>query len=231
MAWFLELSHHGVNQYPRLRQILDEHPELYPKNKVRVEMFRRTGYFVTESSEHFAEYTPYFMRNSQEIERLNIPVDEYLRRCQNQQQHFEETRALLESGGTLPFVRSHEYASYIIHSHQTGFDRVFYGNVANTGLVPNLPPDSCVEVACVVNRSGVQPCYAGPLPTHLAALDRTNINVQQVTVDAALTGKREHIYHAAMLDPNTAASLTLDQIWHLVDDLIDAHGKMLPKLT
>jgi alpha-galactosidase len=230
MAWFLELSRDGVDQYPRLNEILAEHPELYPQNKVRVEMLRRTGYFVTESSEHFAEYTPYFMRSQDEIDRLSIPVDEYIRRCQNQQKRFEQTRALLESGGSLPFERSHEYASYIIHSHQTGLDRVIYGNVANTGLIPNLPSDSCVEVACVVNRSGVHPCYAGPLPTHLAAFDRTNINVQQVAVEAALTRKREHVYHAAMLDPNTAATLTLDQIWHMVDELIDAHGAALPAL-
>jgi alpha-galactosidase len=193
-------------------------------------MLRRTGYFVTESSEHFAEYTPYFMRYPEEVERLAIPVDEYIRRSENQLRHLDETRALLEGGGTLPFTRSHEYASYIIHSHHTGTDRTFYGNVENTGLITNLPPDCCVEVPCLINSAGIQPCFAGTLPVHLAALDRTNINVQQITVEAALTGKRDHVYYAAMLDPNTSASLTLDQIWALVDDLIDAHGDAIPAL-
>ena len=228
MAWFLQLEHRGQDLYPRLRQVLRDRPELYPANKVRVEMLFRTGYFVTESSEHFAEYTPYFMQRPEEIERLNIPVDEYLRRCVNQARRLEETRATLERGEALPFERSHEYASYIIHSHQTGIERVFYGNVMNTGLITNLPQDSCVEVPCLVNRAGIQPVHAGALPPHLAALDITNINVQQLTVEAALTRKRDAIYHAAMLDPNTAASLTLDQIWKLCDDLIEAHGDMLP---
>jgi alpha-galactosidase len=125
--------------------------------------------------------------------------------------------------------RSHEYGSGIIHSIETGQPRVIYGNVANRGLIDNLPPGCCVEVPCLVDKNGVQPTKIGALPPHLAAMMRTNVNVQELTVEAALTGKREHIYHAAMLDPHTAAELDLDQIWHLVDDLIEAHGDWLPK--
>jgi len=126
------------------------------------------------------------------------------------------------------FVRSHEYGSLIIHSRETGAPRIVYGNVPNQGLIDNLPQGCCVEVPCVVDKNGVQPMHIGTLPLHLAALMQTNINVQAMTVEAALTRKREHIYHAAMLDPHTAAELDLDQIWSLVDDLIDAHGNWLP---
>ena len=230
MAWFLELGHRGEDLYPRLREVLAAHPELYPANKVRVEMLFRTGYFVTESSEHFAEYTPHFMRYPEEVARLSIPVDEYIHRSERQLERLEQTRASLERGESLPFARSHEYAAYIIHAHHTNRPFVFYGNVENTGLIPNLPADCCVEVPVVADGTGLQACHAGPLPTVLAALDRTNIGVQQLTVEAALTGRREHVYHAAMLDPNTAASLPLDRIWRLVDDLIEAHGAALPPL-
>ena len=230
MAWFLELSHRGVDLYPRLREVLTARPELYPANKVRVEMLFRTGYFVTESSEHFAEYTPHFMRYPEEVARLSIPVDEYIHRSERQLERLEATRASLELGESLPFARSHEYAAYIIHAHHTNRPFVFYGNVENTGLIPNLPADCCVEVPVLADAAGLRPCHAGPLPTVLAALDRTNIGVQQLTVEAALTGRREHVYHAAMLDPNTAASLPLDGIWRLVDDLIEAHGSALPPL-
>ena len=230
MAWFLKLAHRGEDLYPRLREVLTAHPELYTANKVRVEMLFRTGYFVTESSEHFAEYTPHFMRHPEEVARLSIPVDEYIHRSERQLERLEATRASLERGESLPFARSHEYAAYIIHAHHTNRPFVFYGNVENTGLIPNLPADCCVEVPVLADGAGLRPCHAGPLPTVLAALDRTNIGVQQLTVEAALTGRREHVYHAAMLDPNTAASLPLDGIWRLVDDLIEAHGSALPPL-
>jgi len=230
MAWFLELAHRGEDLYPRLREVLTAHPEIYTANKVRVEMLFRTGYFVTESSEHFAEYTPHFMRHPEEVARLSIPVDEYIHRSERQLERLEATRASLERGESLPFARSHEYAAYIIHAHHTNRPFVFYGNVENTGLIPNLPADCCVEVPVLADGAGLRPCHAGPLPTVLAALDRTNIGVQQLTVEAALTGRREHVYHAAMLDPNTAASLPLDGIWRLVDDLIEAHGSALPPL-
>jgi alpha-galactosidase len=127
--------------------------------------------------------------------------------------------------------QSHEYGSLIIHSMETGTPRVIYGNVANDGLIDNLPASCCVEVPCLVDQNGVQPTRIGSLPPHLAALMQTNINVQELTVQAALTGKRDHIYHAAMLDPHTAAELSLDQIWQLVDDLIEAHGEWLPEYS
>ena len=194
-------------------------------------MFRRLGYFVTESSEHFAEYTPYFIKRDRPdlIEKYNVPLDEYIRRCEVQIAGWERMRADLEDPKSVVEVhRSHEYGSGIIHSIETGIPRVINGNVPNRGLISNLPEGCCVEVPCLVDKNGVQPVAIGELPPHLAALMQTNINVQDLTVEAALTGKREHIYHAAMLDPHTAAELDLDQIWNLVDDLIEAHGDWLP---
>ena len=163
------------------------------------------------------------------IERLNIPLDEYIARCQKQIAGWESLRAQLESGAaTLETKRSSEYAALIIHSIATGTSRTIYGNVSNDGLIDNLPSNCCVEVPCLVDRNGIQPTHIGVLPLHLAALIQTNINVQSLTVEAALTRKRAHIYHAAMLDPHTAAELDLDQIHQLVDDLIVAHGNWLP---
>jgi alpha-galactosidase len=199
-------------------------------NRVRYEVFRRFGYFVTESSEHFAEYVPWFIKRDRSdlIEEFNVPLDEYIRRCERQIAGWHEMRARLEQDATLDVRRSHEYGSLIIHSMETGTPRVVYGNVPNGHLITNLPADCCVELPVLVDRSGLQPTAIGALPPQLAALMQTNINVQQLTVEAALTGRREHIYHAAMLDPHTAAELSLDQICSLVDDLIAAHGDWLP---
>ena len=191
-------------------------------------MLKRTGYFVTESSEHFSEYVPWFIKRDRPdlIERFTIPLDEYPRRCVRQMARWQRLRSDLEAGRfELSTTRSKEYAAGIIHSMETGQPRVIYGNVPNDGLITNLPQGACVEVPCLVDRNGVQPTAIGDLPMHLAALMQTNINVQALTVDALLTGNRDSIYHAAMLDPHTAAELDLDQIWHLVDDLIDAHGE------
>ncbi len=218
------------NLYPRIQGVIDEN-RVPAWNRVRYEMFRRLGYFVTESSEHFSEYTPWFIKRDRPdlIEKFNIPLDEYITRCEAQIAGWEGLREALEDRNEpLAHERSHEYGSYIIHSLETGVPRVIYGNVANQGLIDNLPADCCVEVPCLVDRNGLQPTRIGSLPPHLAALMQTNINVQALTVEAALTGKREHIYHAAMLDPHTAAELDLDQIWSLVDDLIEAHGDWLP---
>jgi len=195
-------------------------------------MLERLGYFVTESSEHFAEYTPWFIKRDRPdlIERYSIPLDEYPRRCEMQIAGWEALRGYLEHpAATLAVERSHEYGAAIIHSVETGAPRVVYGNLPNAGLIDNLPQGCCVEVPCLVDKNGVQPTRVGPLPPHLAALIQTNVNVQALTVEAALTGKREHIYHAAMLDPHTAAELDLEQIWSLVDDLIAAHGDWLPE--
>jgi alpha-galactosidase len=217
--------------YPRIRQVLEE-GRVPDWNRVRYEVFKRTGYFVTESSEHFAEYVPWFIKRDRPelIEEFNVPLDEYIRRCEVQIAGWERLRKELEDpNAKLPVRRSHEYGSGIIHSMETGTPRVINGNVPNNGLIGNLPQGACVEVPCLVDKNGVQPVAVGDLPPHLAAMMQTNLNVQALTVEAALTGKREHIYHAAMLDPHTAAELDLEQIWNLVDDLIEAHGEWLPE--
>jgi alpha-galactosidase len=230
MAFYLKFEREGQDLYPQIRKVLDENRQ--PDwNRVRYEMFKRLGYFVTESSEHFAEYTPWFIKRDRSdlIEEFNIPLDEYIRRCEVQIQAWEAQRLALEGGAPLEVHRSAEYGSLIIHSQETGIPRVVYGNVPNNGLIDNLPQGCCVEVPCVVDKNGVQPTKIGALPPHLAAMMQTNVNVQSLTVEAALTCKREHIYHAAMLDPHTAAELSLDQIWSLVDDLIEAHEGWLPE--
>lgn len=229
MAFYLRFERDGVDLYPQIRQVAAE-GRVPDWNRVRYEMLTRLGYFVTESSEHFSEYTPWFIKRDRPdlIEKFNIPLDEYIRRCEVQIAEWHTLRAELEGGASLEAKRTHEYGSYIIHSLETGTPRVVYGNVPNRGLIDNLPQGCCVEVPCLVDKSGIQPTHIGALPPHLAALMQTNINVQSLTVEAALTGKREYIYHAAMLDPHTAAELSLDQIWAMVDDLIAAHGDWLP---
>jgi alpha-galactosidase len=230
MAFYLNFERNGQDLYPLIRNVVAE-GRVPDWNRVRYEMFIRLGYFVTESSEHFSEYVPWFIKRDRPdlIEAFNIPLDEYIRRCEDQIARWEQARVALEGGAPLEVHRSHEYGSGIIHGLETGTPRVIYGNVPNHGLIDNLPTGCCVEVPCLVDKNGIQPTRIGALPPHLAALMQTNINVQALTVEAALTGKREHIYHAAMLDPHTAAELSLDQIWALVDDLIAAHGDWLPK--
>ncbi len=216
--------------YPTLHKIYAD-GRMPDWNRVRYEMLHRLGYFVTESSEHFSEYTPWFIKRDRPdlIAKFNIPLDEYITRCENQIAAWDQMRAIFEAEDIpLAVERSEEYGSLIIHSMETGQPRVIYGNVPNYGLIDNLPAGCCVEVPCLVDRNGIQPTQIGSLPPHLAALMQTNINVQALTVEAALTGKREHIYHAAMLDPHTAAELSLDQIWSLVDELIEVHGSWLP---
>ena len=235
MAFYLKFEHNGENLYPRIRQALEakSYGRRYRElaDHVRYEVFRRTGYFVTESSEHFSEYVPWFIKRDRPdlIEQFEIPLDEYITRCKLQIEEWEADKAALERGDLdEAYERSQEYGSLIIHSMETGIPRVVYGNVANHGLIDNLPQGCCVEVPCLVDKNGLQPTKIGMMPPHLAALQQTNINVQSLVVEAALTGKREHIYHAAMLDPHTAAELSLDEIWALVDDLLEAHGEMMP---
>jgi alpha-galactosidase len=271
MAFYLRFERDGQDLYPLLRQVVAE-GRVPEGNRVRYEMLTRLGYFVTESSEHFSEYVPWFIKRDRPdlIDRFNVPLDEYIRRCELQIADWGHMRAALEDPDpqaadryeqarmeerlariarrdpeyaqqlraaweeerkSHTVHRSHEYGSLIIHSMETGQPRVVYGNVANHGLIDNLPQGCCVEVPCVVDTNGLQPTHIGTLPPHLAALMQTNINVQALTVEAALTHKREHIYHAAMLDPHTAAELSLDQIWSLVDDLIAAHGDWLPAFS
>jgi alpha-galactosidase len=230
MAFYLRFQRDGEDLYPLIRQVV-EGGRVPAHNRVRYELFRRLGYFVTESSEHFSEYVPWFIKRDRPelIERFNIPLDEYISRCETQIAGWHQMRAVYEGDAPIDVSRSPEYGSLIIHSIETGQPRVIYGNVPNAGLIDNLPGGCCVEVPCLVDRNGIQPTKIGALPPHLAALMQTNINVQALTVEAALTGKREHIYHAAMLDPHTAAELDLDQIWALVDDLVAAHGDWLPR--
>jgi len=229
MAFYLRFERNGVDLYPLIRQVLED-GRVPDWNRVRYEVFKRVGHFVTESSEHFSEYVPWFIKRDRSdlIEEFNIPLDEYITRCENQIAGWHRMRADLESDKPIEVRRSHEYGSLIIHSMETSQPRVIYGNVPNHGLIENLPQGCCVEVPVLVDKSGLQPTKIGTLPPQLAAMMQTNVNVQSLVVEAALTGKREHIYHAAMLDPHTAAELSLDQIWALVDDLIAAHGDWLP---
>jgi alpha-galactosidase len=229
MAFYLKFERNGEDLYPLIRKVMAENKQ--PTwNLVRYEIFKHFGYFVTESSEHFSEYTPWFIKRDRPdlVDQFNIPLDEYIRRCEEQIKGWHEMRERLEAGADIDVRRSHEYGSLIIHSLETGTPRVVYGNVANNGLIDNLPQDCCVEVPVLVDKSGLQPTKIGKLPTQLAAMMRTNVNVQELVVEAALTGKREHIYHAAAMDPHTAAELDLNQIHSLVDDLIAAHGNWLP---
>ena len=231
MAFYLKFERNGEDLYPLIRNVVTE-GRIPDWNRVRYEMLTRLGYFVTESSEHFAEYCPYFIRRDRPdlIEKFNVPLDEYIRRCENQVAGWHKMKAEYESDSPLEVHRSHEYGSLIIHSIETGVPRVVYGNVENRGLITNLPEGCCVELPVLVDKNGLQPTKIGAIPPQLAAMMQTNINVQSLTVEAALTGKREHVYHAAMLDPHTAAELTLDEIWSLVDELIAAHGDYIPPL-
>jgi alpha-galactosidase len=268
LAFYLRFEHNGQDLYPRLRQLLAAGPP--PDNdRVRYEVLRRLGYFVTESSEHFSEYVPWFIKRDRPelIERFNIPLDEYPRRCEAQIADWQAMRAALvdpdptavqryeqerrtarlrrlaasdpgraerlrqawaEEAAGGGYQHSGEYGTLIIRSMETGQPCVVYGNVPNHGLIDNLPAGCSVEVPCLVDRAGVQPVKIGALPPQLAGLIRTNVSVQELTVRAALERRRDYIYHAAMLDPHTAAELSIDQIEALVDDLIAAHGDWLP---
>jgi alpha-galactosidase len=220
----------GADLYPLIHKVADE-GRVPQSNKVRYDMLKRLGYFVTESSEHFSEYVPWFIKRDRPdlIDDFNIPLDEYIRRCEAQIEGWRTLRHELEDENhKLDIEPSVEYGSLIIHSMETGVPRTIYGNVPNNNIIGNLPEGCCVEVPCLVDSIGVQPTRIGAIPPHLAALMQTNINVQALTVEAAITQKREHIYHAAMLDPHAAAELSLDQIWSMVDDLIEAHGSYLP---
>ncbi len=199
-------------------------------NKVRYEMMTRLGYFVTESSEHFAEYTPWFIKRDRPdlIEKFGIPLDEYPKRCIEQIARWEKQAATYKTANTIDVENSKEYASAIVNSVVTGEPSVIYGNFGNRGYIPQLPDGCAVEVPTLVDDSGLQPTIVHNIPPQLVALMRTNINVQDLTVQALLTENPEHIYHAAMLDPHTAAELDLDQIWALTTDLLAAHGDWLP---
>ncbi|MCQ8239537.1 alpha-glucosidase/alpha-galactosidase [Acetobacteraceae bacterium KSS12] len=233
MAFYLRFRRKGTGEdlYPLIRKV-GQDGRMPPHNRVRYDVLRRLGYFVTESSEHFAEYVPWYIKNGRGelIERFSIPLDEYPRRCELQIRDWQNLeRELQDPDRPLAVVRSHEYGADIINAVRTGEPAVIYGNVMNEGgLIENLPAECCVEVPVLVDGNGLQPVRIGRLPPQLAALMQTNINVQGLAVEAALTGRREHVYHAALLDPHTAAELDPDQIHALVDDLLRAHGDWIP---
>ncbi len=234
MAWLLSLEDaDGNDLYPEIRrracEILDNPPDDF-KDLVRFEYIRRLGYYCTESSEHNAEYNPFFIKSKypELIERYRIPLDEYPRRCVNQINRWKSDREHYLAG-EISHKRTREYASYIMDAMITNVPTQIGGNVINNGLIPNLPAAACVEVPCLVNKLGVQPTYVGELPLQLAAMNMSNIGSQLLTVEAAVTQKKECIYQAAMLDPHTAAELSIDDIISLCDDLIEAHKGWLPE--
>jgi alpha-galactosidase len=225
-AFILRFERDGQSLYPQLDERIAADPEL--QRRVRVALYQRLGYFQTESSEHAAEYVPWFMRHDEEIDRFRIPVDEYIQRSERNLVRYEEIKQALRNGEQMPLERSNEYAALIVHAIVTGEPQVIYGNVRNDGLIPGLPDGACVEVPCVVDRSGVRATTVADYPAHLAALNRTFLNPVELTVRAVLEQRPDLVRHAAMLDPNTAATLTLDQIDSLCDELTSAHGELIP---
>lgn len=215
----------------RTNKIEDSGKHLH--EKVRYEILNRFGYFVTESSEHFAEYVPWFIKKGREdlIDKYKIPIDEYIDRCKFYESLWEKIEQDISQITEQEIKRSNEYASYIMDGFTNNKPTVFYANVMNNGLIENLPMNCCVEVPCKIDSNGIVPQKIGKLPEHLLALMRTNINVQILTAEAALTKKKEHIYHAALLDPLTASNLSIDEIYSMVDELIEAHGNYLPNYT
>jgi alpha-galactosidase len=228
IAWMTRLEVDGEDAYPRLFAAMED-PDTYAKDKVRFELMRRFGYYVTESSEHNAEYVPYFLKDDELIERYDVPVDEYVRRSEENLTAYAETRRKLQAGEEFQLGRSVEYGSLIIHSMVTGEARAVYGNVKNTGLITNLPEGCCVEVPILVDATGLRPCHTGDLPPQCAATCAPHTAVQNLTVRAALEGRRDHVHHAAMLDRHTPSVLSLDEIAAMVDELIEAHGDALPE--
>ncbi len=225
-AFVLRFEQDGQSLYPRLAEIIENSPGL--RRRVRAEIFRRFGYFPTESSEHSAEYVPWFMHHDSEISQFRIFVGDYLARSEENLRELEALRQALGSGTPLDLTPEHELASLFIHSVQTGQQRALHVNIRNGGLITSLPEDCCVEVPCRVGAAGPEPVAVGALPPQLAALNRTFLNVVELTVRAALDGVRDHVYQAALLDPNAAATLTTGQIVAMCDELLDAHKALLP---
>jgi len=229
MGWLLEIKDlQGNDLYPEIkRRAAQKNATEKHGDMVRYEYIRHLGYYCTESSEHNAEYNPFFIKPNypELIEKFNIPLDEYIRRCIDQINGWEKQKAELLAGGDIQHERSREYASHIMEAMLTDTPYKIGGNVLNTGLITNLPKEACVEVPCMVDATGIHPTFIGDLPPQLAAMNMTNVNAQLLTIEAAVTGKKEHIYHAAMLDPHTAAVLSLDDIVAMCDELYEAHEK------
>lgn len=241
MAWLLEIhDKDGNDLYPEIKRraaemnaaaLATSDPEKKHDDMVRFEYIKRLGYYCTESSEHNSEYNMFYIKDKYPnlIADYKIPLDEYPRRCIEAMGRWDDEKKKLFDNGKITHTRSHEYASYIMEAMVTNNPYKIGGNVLNTGLIDNLPADACVEVPCLVDASGVTPCHIGRLPVQLAAMNMTNINVQLLTIEAAVTKKKEHIYQAAMLDPHTGSELNIDDIVKMVDELIEVHGDWMPK--
>ena len=235
MAWLLKVTDlEGRDLYPEIKRRAAEGVEKHPDLKndlVRIKMMQTFGYYNTESSEHTAEYHAWFIKDKypELIEKYNIPLDEYPRRCVDQIARWKKLKEELLASHDLEHERSHEFGSRIIVAHETDVPYRIHGNVLNTGLITNLPEEACVEVPVMVDRNGFNPCYVGDLPLQLAALNRSNINVQLMTIQAARTHRKEDVYMAALMDPHTAAELDIDTTIRMCDDLFEAHGDWLPK--
>jgi len=231
MAWLLEVyDKEGNDLYPEIRKrAAEKNANEKHDDMVRYEYIKHLGYYCTESSEHNAEYNPLFIKSKSPelIDKFNIPLDEYPRRCIDQIQGWEKEKENILNNGKITHKRSSEYASYIMEAIVTNKPCKIGGNVLNTGLIENLPSEACVEVPCLVDAMGITPCHVGKLPPQLAAMNMTNINTQLLTIEAAITQKREQIYQAAMLDPHTAAELSVDDIVAMCDELIEAHGEYM----
>lgn len=230
MAFYLRIEKNGADLYPRLFDAMKV-PDIYATNKVRFELMKRLGYFVTESSEHSAEYCPWFIPRGQDvIARFDVPIDEYLRRCDGIVEEFERLKSFSRTDEPINVHRSHEYGSSIIHSITTGTPRVVYGNMPNNGAILNLPRTAIVEAPTLVDRAGLQFTTVGELPPQLVGYIQPHVTQHELFIRAAMEGRRDHVYQAAMFDPLTAAKLTTDQIVEMCDEMIAAHGSLLPDL-
>ena len=233
-AWLLKIEDEfGKDLYPEIkkRSLDPQYRSQIEWDLVRHEMMHRFGYYNTESSEHTAEYNPYFIKKAypELIERYKIPIGEYLRRCINQIEGWKKLREEMVNPELVSHTKSNEFAPSIIKAMLTDTPFRIHGNVINNGMITNLPNSACVEVPCLVDRNGINPCYVGELPEQLAALNRTNINVQLMTIQAARTRRKEDVYMAAYLDPHTSAELSMDDIRNMCDDLFKAHGSWIPE--
>jgi len=227
ICWFLELSHKGKNAYPLLFDKMRD-PQVYASDRVRFEILNHFGYFVSESSEHMAEYVPYFIPRDELIEKLQIPINEYIRRCEEQEEEFTRNREIAAGEKEVPrHFRTFEYAAPIVEAAETNRATCIYGNVENKGLITNLPAGCCVEVPCLVDRNGIQPVHVGELSPQLAAINRNHISIQELTVKAALEREPRYAYYACRLDPLVTAVLSLDRINALADELWQAHSAHL----
>ncbi len=224
----LQFERDGENLYPLLDAAIERDPDGLGR-RVRIELYRQFGFFPTESSEHSAEYVPWFMRHDDQLEHYRIPADEYIRRSLDNLDEYGRIRASLAAGDGFPIEGEGELAPRYIHSLVSGQPRFEYGNVRNDGLIDDLPPGCCVEVPCRIDGQGVHPIRIGSLPPQCAALNRTFVNVAELTMRAALEQRRDHVYQAVMLDPNAGATLTIEAIHAMVDELIEAHRELLPE--